>query len=265
MATNIPDFTRYLRKSQGTYWQALFVPTLAVTVAVFGIIYTSCAKVIYGEYIWSPLDLVAMWTSPQGRAAAFFVGFSWVCWTLCNRNWLELSADDSLQPIAQIGVNVSANIVSASNDMSSLCPKYINVRRGAILTTFIGGWVMVPWKVVYSAASFINFMSALTVFLAPCCALLAADFWVIKRRNIDIPSLYRPLARYRYTAGFNWRAGVAILCSVGPNMPGMVYAVNSKVDIGGAIYIYNVNFLYGFASAFVFIVAVAWCGRRGRR
>ncbi|RDW85107.1 hypothetical protein BP6252_02697 [Coleophoma cylindrospora] len=230
MATNIPDFTRYLKTSQGTYWQALFVPILSTTIACFGMICTSCAKVVYGKYIWSPLDIAAEWTSPGGRAAAFFVGFSWA--------------------VAQIGVNVSANVISASNDMSFLCPKYINLRRGAVITTLIGGWAMVPWKVVYSATSFLNFMSALTVFLAPCCAILCSDFWVVKRRNIDIPALYRPYARYRFHAGFNWRAIVAIIVSVGPNMPGMVYAVNSKVPIGGAIYIYDMNFLYGFFSAF---------------
>lgn len=238
MATNIPDFTRYLQTSQGTYWQAVFVPILSTTVAIFGMVCTSCAKVVYGKYIWSPLDLAAEWTSPGGRAAAFFVGFSWA--------------------VAQIGVNVSANIVSASNDMSSLCPKYINLRRGAILTTLIGAWAMVPWKVVYSALSFLNFMSALTVFLSPCCALLAADFWIVKKRNIDIPSLYRPDARYKYHGGFNWRAVLAILISAGPNMPGLVYAVNSKINIGGAIYIYDMNFLYGFASAFLVYISLSW-------
>ncbi|CZR63577.1 uncharacterized protein PAC_13474 [Phialocephala subalpina] len=202
MATNIPDFTRHSKDSRGAYWQAVFVPVLVITVAMIGIICTSCAKVIYGEYIWSPLDLAAKWTSPGGRAASFFVGFSWA--------------------VAQIGVNVSANIVSASNEMSSLYPKYINLRRGAIFTTLIGGWVMVPWKVIYSA-----------------------------KQNIDIPSLCRPRARYWYKGGWNLRAGVAILGSVGPDMPGMVYAVNSKVNIGGAIYIYDINFLYGFASAFL--------------
>jgi NCS1 family nucleobase:cation symporter-1 len=139
--------------------------------------------------------------------------------------------------------------------MSSLLPKYINLRRGAILSTVIGGWALVPWKVVYSAISFLEFMSSLTVFLAPVCAILAADFWVIKKRNIDIPSLYRPHARYHYTAGVNWRSVVAIIVSAGPNMPGLVHAVNPKINIGGAIYISDINFLYGFSSAFlVFVV-----------
>lgn len=52
MATNIPDFTRYLKKPQGVYWQAFFLPFISVMLGLFGIISTSCAKIVYGEYIW---------------------------------------------------------------------------------------------------------------------------------------------------------------------------------------------------------------------
>lgn len=124
MATNVANFTRYMKKSKGVYWQALFVPAICTLVGVFGIIGTSCTKVVHGAYIWDPLALAAMWDGPSGRAAAFFVGFAWC--------------------VAQIGVNLSANVISCSNDMVSLCPKYISIRRGVVLTTVIGGWVMVP-------------------------------------------------------------------------------------------------------------------------
>lgn len=70
------------------------------------------------EYIWDPIQLASRWDGPGGRAAAFFVGIAWC--------------------VAQIGVNVSANVISCANDMTSLCPKYINIRRGAVITTIIG-------------------------------------------------------------------------------------------------------------------------------
>ena len=73
MATNVADCTRYLKKPKGVYWQALFVPLLMTVLGVYGIIGTSCAKVVYGEYIWDPLDLAAKWDGPKGRTAAFFV------------------------------------------------------------------------------------------------------------------------------------------------------------------------------------------------
>lgn len=239
MATNVADFTRYLKKPGGVYWQTLFVPGICTILGVFGIIGTSCAKVVYGEYIWDPLTLASMWDGPKGRAAAFFVGFAWC--------------------VAQIGVNLSANVISCSNDMVNLWPKYISIRRGVILTTVIGGWVMVPWKIVHSAASLLNFMGALGVFLAPVAAITACDFWVVRRRAVDVPAMYRRHARYRYNAlGTNWRAVVAMIVSFTPNLPGLAASVNPSVEIGGAAYIYDMFYLYGFTSAFVVYAGLSW-------
>lgn len=99
MGTNIPDFTRYLKKSNTVYWQALFMPLIASMLGIYGIIAASASKTLYGEYIWDPLALAARWDGPSGRAGAFFVG---LCWC-----------------VAQIGTNVSANVISCSNDMVS--------------------------------------------------------------------------------------------------------------------------------------------------
>lgn len=238
MATNIPDYTRYLKKPRGIWLQAALVPGICTFIGVLGIIATSASKVVYGDYIWDPLELASHWEGAGGRAAAFFVGTAWV--------------------IAQIGVNVSANVISCANDMTSLCPRYINIRRGSVLVTIIGGWVMVPWKIVYSATSLINFMGALSIFLSPVAAILVADFWVVKRQAIDVPALYRPYARYHYVKGCNWRAAAALLISLGPNMPGLINAVNPKIEIGGAAKIYDFNYLWGFFSAFTVYVASSY-------
>lgn len=155
MSTNIPDFTRYLKKERGVYWQIPFLPLLQLALGLFGIISTSCAKVVYGEYIWDPLVLAAQWDEPAGRCGAFFVGFSWV--------------------VAQIGTNLSANVISCVNDLTGLFPKYLNIRRGVVLTTITAGWIMVPWKIIQSASSLLNFMSGLGIFLAPIASILAAD------------------------------------------------------------------------------------------
>lgn len=231
MGTNIPDFTRYLQKPKGVYWQALFMPFIASMLGIFGIIATSCSMVVYGSYIWDPVQLASMWDGPSGRCGAFFVGLAWA--------------------VAQIGTNISANVISCSNDMTNLCPKYINIRRGAIITTIIGGWVMVPWKIISSAESLLSFMSALAIFLAPISAIMAADYWIVKKRHVDVPQLYKAHGRYRYRGGFNWRAAVALLIALVPNLPGMANAVNPSLIVGNVEHVYDINYLYGFSVAFV--------------
>ena len=63
-------------------------------------------------------------------------------------------------------------------------------------------------------------MAGLGIFLAPIAAILGADYWVVKDKHIHVPALYRPQARYRYNSmGTNWRAMIALLISVVPNLP----------------------------------------------
>ncbi|KAL4862426.1 hypothetical protein BDV12DRAFT_190438 [Aspergillus spectabilis] len=234
MATNIPDFTRYLRRPRAVYWQVAFLPLISLLIGMFGVISTSAASVVYGSYIWDPLTLASHWDGPSGRAGAFFVGFTWC--------------------VAQIGTNLSANVISCANDLTGLFPKYINIRRGIILTTVTAGWIMVPWKIIYSAASLLSFMSGLGIFLAPIAAILGADYWIVKRRRIDVPALYKARGRYRYNKyGTNWRALLAFLVSVVPNIPGMAATVNPDLvgKIGEADKIYDMFYFWGYTSAFL--------------
>ena len=204
---------------------------------MLGIISASASKIVYGEYIWDPLTLASYWTSPGGRAGAFYCGLAWM--------------------VAQIGVNVSANVISVSNDMASLFPKYVDLRRAAVIATIIGGWAMVPWKIITSAESLLNFMASLGIFLAPIIAISIADYWIVKRGRVDIPALYQPHSRYRFRGGVNWRAAVAMLVSVGPTMPSLAKNIDATVNIGGAEYIADLVWYYGFLSAFLTYVLLS--------
>lgn len=161
---------------------------------VIGIITTSATKIVYGEFLWNPLDILINWIesgSHGGRAAAFFCGLAWY--------------------VAQVGTNITANSISAANDLTVLFPKYVNIRRGCLIAAVIAGWVMVPWKILGSASTFLNFMGGYALFLAPIAGILASDFWLVKNQHIDVPALYDPAGRYSYTWGINWRAAVAFL------------------------------------------------------
>lgn len=121
-----------------------------------------------------------------------------------------------------------------------------------MITTVTAAWVMVPWKIVHSASSLLNFMSGLSIFLAPIAAILACDYWAVKKKAVDVPSLYRRHGRYEYQHGCNWRAAVAFIVSVAPNIPGMAQSVNPSLVISNGIeHVYDINYLWGFFSAFV--------------
>lgn len=174
---------------------------------------TSASKVVYGEYLWNPLDIIEHWLgSHGGRAAAFFAALSWY--------------------IAQVGTNITANSISAANDMTVMCPKYINIKRGCVLAAIIGGWVIVPWEILSSATTFLAFMGGYAVFLGPMAGIIASDYWLVKRQHMDVPGLYDPNGRYRYNKfGINPRAFFAFFLAVGPDLPGLAKSIQPSTRI----------------------------------
>lgn len=235
LACNIPDFSRYARTSKGQYIQLPFLPLIFTACGVLGIVTTSASYVLYGKYLWNPLDIVNMWLSQGtgGRTAAFFAALSWY--------------------IAQVGTNITANSISAANDLTVMFPRYVNIKRGCIIAAVIGGWVIVPWKILSSAETFLSFMGGYAVFLAPIAGILASDYWLVKKQNIDVPALYDPDGRYRYRGGCNWRAAVAFLVSVGPLLPGLAYSINpTGTNISqGVINLYTFDWLFGFVVSII--------------
>lgn len=240
LACNIPDFSRYAKSSKGQYIQLPFLPIIFTICAVLGIITTSATKVIWDQYYWNPLDIIEHWQAygHSGRAAAFFASLSWY--------------------IAQVGTNITANSISAANDLTVLFPRFVNIHRGCIIAAIVGGWVIVPWKIISSAETFLNFMGGYAVFLAPISGIIASDYWIVKRRQIDVPALYNPHGRYRYNRyGINWQGMLAFLVAVGPNLPGLAYSINSSTHIStGAKHLYTFDWLYGFVSSILIYVSL---------
>lgn len=85
-------------------------------------------------------------------------------------------------------------------------------------------------------------MGAYAIVLAPLAAILASDYFLVKKQRYSVPMLYDPNGIYRYNRfGTNWRALVALIVAIAPNMPGMINALDSSISIGGAKYVYAVS------------------------
>lgn len=226
------DFSRYSKVS--AKWQALYVPMLPIVftfISFIGIAASSAGAARYGVLQWDPMDLISNWSN---RACRFFAAFSFA--------------------LAALGVNISANSLSAANDLMALFPKYVNIRRGQLLCA-VFCWALVPWKILESAGNFLNFMAAYAIFLGPIAGIMLFDFWVIHGRKYDSLGLYQEHGIYSYSYGINWRAVVAFLVGVTPNLPGFVNSINPKVEVGVGVHPYQFGWLLGFTgTSLVYIV-----------
>lgn len=229
LAVNISDFSRFSKDPHAHYWQMPTIPLLKTLTALMGIISASAAQQIWGTPYWTPIQIINTWQhTPGGRAAAFF----------CAAIWL----------LSQVSVNVSANAVSFANDVTTIAPKWFNVRRGTILVSVIGSWALCPWIIVASGKAFLNFMSAYAIFMAPMAGILFTDYWLVKGRKYDVPALYDPRGIYKYNKyGTNWRAVLATFVTIIPLLPALANKVNPKIPLpSGLKNLFTINWLYGF-------------------
>lgn len=228
------DFSRYSRVS--VKWQLLYVPMLPIIftfIAFIGIAASSAGAVKYGTLQWDPMALIANWPN---RACRFFAAFSFA--------------------LAALGVNISANSLSAANDLTAMFPRYVNIRRGQLLCAVLC-WALVPWKILASAGSFLNFMAAYAVFLGPIAAIMVWDFWLIHRGKYDTLALYQPHSIYRYNQFLvNWRAVVSFLVGVAPNLPGFINSINPSIEVGVGAHPYQFGWLLGFVGTSIVYVGL---------
>ncbi|WVR08770.1 hypothetical protein IAU60_005828 [Kwoniella sp. DSM 27419] len=235
LALNIPDLTRYARKTSASHWQLLYIPIVYFTFSFIGIVIASAGQAIYGKIFWDPTMIIAQWTN---RAAAFFVAFAF--------------------GFATLGTNISTNSIATSNDLAFLAPKWLNIKRGAFITAVVGGWCTVPWKIQASAKALTTFLSGYIIVLAPIVAIMIADYWVIRQTRLHVPMLYQNEGIYRYICGINWRAMVAVVVPFGVNLPGLIHAINAKVDIGKYAYFYKASWLTATAMGAGIYLVLSW-------
>ncbi|KAL2845117.1 permease for cytosine/purines, uracil, thiamine, allantoin-domain-containing protein [Aspergillus pseudodeflectus] len=238
LSVNQADFSRYSCVSPR--WHILYIfllPAFFTFIAFIGIAVSSAGQAKYNtaSIPWDPNVLVSLWGS---RACRFFGAFSFA--------------------LAALGSNISANSLSAANDFAALAPRYLTLRRGQILCAVLA-WALVPWKILASAGTFLNFMSAYAIFLGPIAAIMVCDFWVVKKRRYDCVMLYQPRGIYRYTSGVNLHAFVAFIVGTTPSLPGLIHSVNSGIEIGVGVHPYEFGWLLGFAgSAAVYLGLDYW-------
>jgi len=243
LGLNIADFSRYASKPSAQNIQAIVIPFIFTIVGLLGIFTAAAAQSAYGEIMWNPTEIIDLWQkngSHGGRAAAAFAAIGLI--------------------IVTLGINISANSISAANDLVSFCPKYINIRRGQLLAAFIGAWACVPWKILASAQKFLAFLGGYTIFLGPMTGILITDYYITRRGNVSVPDMYNFHGIYRYSPKFatNWRSVVAMILGFLPPLPGFINSVSLdtiNISIGGK-HLFAIGYIYSFIAAGVFYWAL---------
>jgi nucleobase:cation symporter-1, NCS1 family len=248
LSLNIPDFTRYAKTQRSqVIGQALGLPLTMTAFSFIGIAVTAATVVVFGEAIWDPVVLITRLTSgiPLLLILAMFV-----------------------IAIAQISTNMAANVVSPSFDFSNLAPRFISFRTGGIITAIIGV-VSFPWLILQTVGSYVfTWLVGYGSLLGAIGAVMIVDYWIVRRRQLDLAELYKMDGKYSYSGGWNWRAIAAVFIGVIPVIPGFLKAASTP-DFAGVFSnptfiesLYNYGLFFTFGGAGLAYLALSMIGGR---
>ncbi|HEX5700158.1 MAG TPA: NCS1 family nucleobase:cation symporter-1 [Rubrobacter sp.] len=248
LSLNIPDFTRYAKTQRSqVVGQALGLPLTMTAFSFIGIAVTAATVVVFGEAIWDPVVLITRLTSgiPLLLILAMFI-----------------------IAIAQISTNMAANVVSPSFDFSNLAPRYISFRTGGVITAIIGV-VSFPWLILQTVGAYVfTWLVGYGSLLGAIGAVMIVDYWIVRRRQLDLAELYKMDGKYSYSGGWNWRAIAAVLIGVIPVIPGFLKAASTP-DFAGVFSnptfiesLYNYGLFFTFGVAGITYLALSMIGGR---
>ncbi|KAF3022084.1 hypothetical protein E8E14_013585 [Neopestalotiopsis sp. 37M] len=217
--SNAADMQRYARKPNDTLaGQVVSFPISNIVTGILGNVIAAASKPIFGEMIWNPLTTLDMLMdgdryTPANRAGCAFISLAFVYSTVFSA--------------------IFENSIPAGNDIASLLPKYITIKRGFFICAVLS-YAICPWYLLSSAAIFVTFLSSYQIFLSAIAGILICDYYILRRGYLDIPALYsrNKGGPYTYFHGWNLRAFAVYLIAIAPNFYGFLNQMGVAAPIG---------------------------------
>jgi len=218
MALNIPDFTRSLKadkyeenwfkRNKGSIFAqaAGLIPTMTF-VALVGYV----LAIATGE--WHPVDQVMK----IGGGYGFLVVLVLVAIAL-----------------AQWTTNIGANILPPAFIFANVGAPVVTFKIGCIICGVVG-LLLQPWKF---ASHLVNIFAIISALLGAVAGIMICDYYLIRKRKINIEALYDQHSYYSYWKGYNPAAYIAFVVGC---ILGMWWLEGSYfIAIAGALAVYYV-------------------------
>lgn len=213
MALNIPDYTRYARSQRAQMLgQVAAMPLTMAAFAFIGIAVTSATVALFGKALWDPVDLIVKFPAPVVIVAGIIVVLS------------------------SVTINVGANVMAPARAFENLWPRRITFAIGAIITGLLS-IAMQPWYVLATFSTYIfTWLGTYGAMLGSFDGIAIADYWLVRKRRLDLAQLYTPGGVYSYVKGFNVRAILALLIGWCVALLGLIVPVLHFLWSGGWLF-----------------------------
>lgn len=223
MALNIPDFSRYAKSQRAQFMGQLYgMPVAMAACAFIGAVFAQATKLVMGTAIFDPTAVLPL---IDNNIIKFLVSLGVV--------------------IATITTTIAANVVAPANGFSNVSPRRISYKWGVTIACILS-ILYRPWWIFGGAGAYIfGWLNTYGGILAPVAAIFIADYYIVKKRNIDVMALFQGAeGRYWYQGGWNIKAVVAWVL-------GFILPTLGNLGVSSLKWIAANGYIIGFAIAFV--------------
>lgn len=105
----------------------------------------------------------------------------------------------ALVVLAQWSTNNSANLIPSALTFVNLAPRYVNYKMAVALAGVVGT-LCFPWLILNNLFVFLGYYGA---FLSAIGGIMVADYYMLRKRRLNVPELYSGTGQFRYAGGFN--------------------------------------------------------------
>ncbi len=215
LAVDIPNLTRFVKtdahapsfaRRNRNVFAAQFValPVTQAFVALIGAV----SFIAAGD--WNPVTVI------QGQSESF-----------------TLVVLLALVILAQWSTNNAANLIPAALTFVNAGAPRLHY-KWAVLLAGVVGTVVMPWLILDNLFTFLGYYGAL---LSAVGGIMIADYYVVRRRRVNVPDLYRPDGQFRFAGGVNPAGMVAWVVAGALAVWQLEYAYLVGLPVGFAVYL----------------------------
>ena len=186
---NYGDFARFVKsEKQMTVGNFLGLPVSLAIFSLIALVITAGTVVVFGETLTNPTDIVARVDNLTLTIIAALTFFA-----------------------ATVGINLVANFIPPAYDIANLAPAHISARTGGFITAAIAFFIGALWVSFISNVGIAAFVDTLGAVLAPLYGILVADYYLVRRQQLNLQDLFsaEPGSTYYYNGGWNRNAMIA--------------------------------------------------------
>lgn len=136
--------------------------------------------------------------------------------------------------LAQWSTNTTANLVPPAMCFTNAFAKWNLPYKIAVLIAGLIGVCVMPWKILDQLYTYLGYFGS---FLSALAGIMICDYYIIRKRRLNVQDLYKRDGQYRYHGGFNVCGIVAwILGTVAANV-GSDYGYLFGLPTGFVVYL----------------------------